>query len=347
MSVAPAELHFVLRSGAFRRRYKPSIDYIFKYAKAELSPDAKFCSAFLDRLERIIRSRGSVCEIFLHPLYDDHEYLSVVKKPVTIRELKNNIVDGRYSNRDQFKRDIDLLWNNFQHYSSDPKVHSECSILREKSNELWALLTALESAPRDLGKSIRDKLRRVKQIAASFRDDSVAMDSFRFPSHRLQKLDEERPRPRPRPKVDDDDDDDDIPKTAMEHREKLELAIKLDVLPLYHLYEVLRILDQEVGNVLELANATDNQQITIPFSRLSHSTLRRIERYVKNIAKDQQKGFSEPPERLKVMLEEDLKAVDEKLKEKLRAPDTTSENETGTEASETSDGDSDESDSDD
>ena len=331
---------FVFHPLEFRRSLRPKPKYTFHYSKAELSPEAEFCLTFLDHVERAMKDlfedqlneRG---RIFVRlPPFD--EYPATVKHPMDIERLRHRVTDGYYKTRDDFKKDLDLIWQNSQRYFHPrDQAYEDALTLRERVNELWTIHNALEENP-DVGSEIRRSIERARDICRrDLERGSQTMTTFRMPKSNFERVERSLKVERPRERTHKEKQEVHVKETPMKPRESLELAKGIDVLPLYHLDGIIQILERATKQSIFGAE----EPIRIPFSQLGNKTLRKIQDYVQQRLKDQQRSFAEPPDKLKAMLEEDLEKIKTSLKDK-EQPDITSENETGTEgaSSDASDG---------
>ena len=324
---------FVFHPSEFRRSLKPKPKYTFHYSKAELSPEAEFCLTFLDHVERAmkelfrdqIKERGRI--FFREPQND--EYRNTVKHPMDIERLRHRVTDRYYETRGDFKKDLDLIWQNTQlYFRPQDQAYQDAVTLREMVNELWTMHNALEREENPkLGSEIRRSIERARELCRrDLERGNSTMTTFRMPKSNFERVERSLKVERPRERVHKEKQEVRVKETPMEPRESLELAKGIDVLPLYHLGRIIQILERATKQNIFGAEET----IRIPFSQLGHKTLRKIQDDVQQRLKDQQRSFAEPPDKLKAMLEEDLEKIKTSLKEK-EQPDITSENETGTE----------------
>ncbi|EAX90281.1 Bromodomain containing protein [Trichomonas vaginalis G3] len=56
------------------------------------------------------------------------DYLEVVKNPMALREVQKKLNDGAYSNLDQFKDDVDLIWSNAKLYNGDDTLFTHMAL---------------------------------------------------------------------------------------------------------------------------------------------------------------------------------------------------------------------------
>ena len=49
-------------------------------------------------------------------------YLEIIKKPMSLMEVRNNLGDGIYSSFDNFKNDVNLIWENAIKYNGENSI---------------------------------------------------------------------------------------------------------------------------------------------------------------------------------------------------------------------------------
>ena len=79
----------------------------------------------LSRLSQILEKLMSmkVCAPFIEmvdPVRDNApDYLTYVKEPMSLNEVKKRLKSGQYSTVEEFRRDVDLIWENAKTYNGD------------------------------------------------------------------------------------------------------------------------------------------------------------------------------------------------------------------------------------
>jgi len=91
---------------------------IFQSFKKE---DINFCESILKKLVNYKRSTA-----FRKPVdyvsLGLHDYPILIKKPMDLSTLKNNLKNGKYLNLQEFLTDLQLIWNNCKSYNRDDSV---------------------------------------------------------------------------------------------------------------------------------------------------------------------------------------------------------------------------------
>ncbi|WFC96745.1 hypothetical protein MBRA1_003407 [Malassezia brasiliensis] len=107
-------------------------------ARGMSSSDVAACRNCIQRL-----MANKHCAPFLHPVDpvrdEAPDYFDVIKHPMDLNSVANKLQSGQYSDRFQFKEDIELIFRNARTYTPDPKtwIHYEAARSETAFRQLW------------------------------------------------------------------------------------------------------------------------------------------------------------------------------------------------------------------
>ncbi|PWN35736.1 uncharacterized protein FA14DRAFT_46247 [Meira miltonrushii] len=98
----------------------------------------EFTEAMVRVLEELKSSEHASAFLTKVAKRDAPDYYDVIKNPMDLGTMLRNVRQGRYKNKPQFMRDLDLIWDNCLTYNSEPThpLRRSVQILRAKANHL-------------------------------------------------------------------------------------------------------------------------------------------------------------------------------------------------------------------
>jgi hypothetical protein len=320
--------------------------------RSSLPASLQFCQTFL---QSFLKTNPEAEELFGQVDVDRPDYLNVIKHPMDFATIGRKIIDSEYRDLPAFKADIDLVWSNSRVYDPPDSLQGRASVrLHSLLDSLWDI--HVSAGDPDAARRLLDEARRAQWIADALEvcDANPGMAAFDMPSVRpppppaqaapraLGKAAKpERVRPRHK-------DDPGVPRPKdyalpMCIRERYDLAVALNTLPVELLWDIVKILKEAKVNFAE--------PVSIPITSLDAGLLRRIEAVTNDIKKKDvavraMRQMGRVPisagERIE-LLEREKKVIEAKLRQKhpdAKSGEVTSDSETeGSSTHSSSDGD--------
>jgi hypothetical protein len=144
---------------------------------------AQFKLEYKDRCMKILEELFShpISEVFrdpVDPIRDEvPDYLEVIQIPSDLTTVRNRLRNDRYRSLQDFKRDVNLIWENAVQYNGRPSLPAY--IADELSRIFRRRFSALEEPPTD--QWINDYLKSRSVICKLFRNAPKGLSSFGFP----------------------------------------------------------------------------------------------------------------------------------------------------------------------
>lgn len=275
----------------------------FVVGSAKETPLTKLCQSYCNYL-----IHKDIKQLFTKGSFPD-DYKRIIKHPIYLNLIKDNLRNNIYETMDSFKSDVDLLWSNYiQYYSPYTEDYQYTLKLRENFNNLWNLHTSITPNLHNLCiQSIELEDQADKLI------EMIDTEAFLFPDHYIPSKPSERSIKKLKEKKPSKNDDK-LLKKPLSQEEKAKLAEKIDYLNPALLSGIIDII-----NSYFKSSSSDNsrkeldftKEVIIPFSELPTEVLREIEKYVRkkrNEEKDVKRVYLQDNE--KIPIEEQVKILE-------------------------------------
>ena len=303
-------------SSSFRFEFK--VNEYRKRNAPQLRP-LSFTNGAGSRIFEFENSR--LCKLFLHYLKSKDEkkefievdktvpdYLSIIKTPMDLEAIQKKLYSGGYSNANQFKDDVELIWRNcIQYNGTKHETSLRAMRLRCDFNEKWELYTNFQT---DELMDILQLKRDVDSITPKLDSGSQDMELFRYPSRSYTRLPAVTAHKKSHKK------ENKVARMAVVNEnepltddEKLKLATDIDSLMPQLLYVIINFMKDSLH--LDLS-----QDYKIPLLSIDTKILRKLQSIVKNIKSKEAKVRNmflremSIPDQIKI-LEEEAKKFEE------------------------------------
>ena len=132
-----------------------------------------------------------VSAIFMNPVDPEEDqvpnYLQIVKNPSDLGTVKQKLTEQKYKTLDEFKRDVNLIWENAALFNGRQATISQ---MGERLNRIFQRRMAqIEERPHDIW--VSEYLKAQSTLVKLFRDQPKAMEEFNL-SPELERLVPER-----------------------------------------------------------------------------------------------------------------------------------------------------------
>lgn len=272
-----------------RKQYKfktPKISFTCAaFAQNKLPPFLRFCFKFLDFLENNKHGKDKTDD-FKYPVPLDMapEYDKIIKTPMCFSKIREKILNSVYTDINQFKSDIDLIWENCKLYNANKcdALHQKAVRLQHVTDNLWKIHSKIDNYDEAI-----DSLNRLSSIKKLYESVKVEFsNTYRFPEHKVNYVRTESikaPKPQSFDKRGESffqypQPSEEIMKEPVSYSEKYNIAHTLDLMPVHVLSPVIKIIEDDIGKTLP-RNVTS----VIYFDDLSVSCLRCIQSYVEHM----------------------------------------------------------------
>ena len=136
-------------------------------------------------------TKHPVAEIFLNPVDPEEDkvpnYHQIVKNPSDLGTVRQNLVDQKYKTLDEFKREMNLIWENAALFNGR---HSTVACMGEKLARIFhKKMAAIEERPRDVW--VSEYLKAQSMLVKLFRAQPKALEGFNL-SPEMERLVPER-----------------------------------------------------------------------------------------------------------------------------------------------------------
>jgi hypothetical protein len=189
------------------------------------------------------------------------DYFDVIKQPMDLGTIKEQLDTGHYETEDEFAEDVRLVWaNTFTYNPPGSDICVMASALSGIFNEKFEILKA-KIAERGRGSpaGIDQTLQELRESMSSVRRE---LERIKTPNGRAAARGAPREDARP-----------------MSFSEKKKLSDAINVLPSEHLGTVVKIIHERMPHL-----TTSGEEIEIDIDALNPVTLRHLERYVRSVA---------------------------------------------------------------
>lgn len=243
-------------------------------AKDSLPPKLRYCYQFYEYLYNYKCGKDDTA-IFRLPVSDEQaaNYSKVIKNPIDLSTIRKKILSSRYTSKDEFKSDVDLMWDNCITYNGqDSEIGLLAARIRMDFDNVWAIHNAIKEPeePKEALKLLEETQQLFKEARESIKSTYAFPELIQVKSEHpiKQKTSHERA-----PQVIEQPTEEEM-KSPMSTDEKYALAKAIDLMPIELLGQVINILKDHPW-------FKSDEEVKIPFSEIDNAMLRRIEKYVK------------------------------------------------------------------
>lgn len=121
-----------------------------------------------------------IAEVFMVPVDPVRDgvpdYFDIIKNPSDFTTIKNKLIEGRYLSYDEFKRDVNLIWENAITFNS--KQSLPAYIADELNKEFQKKIWCIENPPAE--QWINDFLKHRLTLCKLFRNPPSGLANFAF-----------------------------------------------------------------------------------------------------------------------------------------------------------------------
>ena len=288
------------------------------------------CFKFLEYLDHYKGENGDNTSIFKYPVSAEiaPTYSSVIKNPMDFSTIREKILKSKYKNIEEFKSDVDLIWENCRTFNQGGPLFDLATRLKAHFDYIWNLHTTLE-----MPDEVRESMQALKDTENTLSSTILEMrNMFKFPEHpRTPHIADPRNKPKAVQIIERRDEKnkpaysqptEEKLNKPMSYDEKYKLAINIDMMPIELLGEVIDILSKH-------PKFKDDEDVCIPFNEIDNKMLRQIEAYVnensdrENSVRRMYQDKISASDQIKTINAE-LQRVEERIKEKHVNADTSS-----------------------
>ena len=114
--------------GLSRAAWEPDAEYLVS------RPSPRQKSPLYLYMKKIVQQMGENTHSwpFVEPVAGVPDYYLVIKQPMDLRTIDENIEAGKYNTLKEFKDDISLIWTNCRLYNEDGSTYVKCANKLEK-----------------------------------------------------------------------------------------------------------------------------------------------------------------------------------------------------------------------
>lgn len=194
------------------------------------------------------------------------DYLLIIKKPMDLGTIKQNLENDRYSSIKEFSDDTRLIWQNAMSYNHPKsgiyKMAQTLSIVFEE--KLPKVLSIADQTPAQRKKELELKISELHESIDTFKNELKELRANGLSAIRDQKQKVKYKRHQ---------------RTAepMTFEEKANLTNAINNLPPQYLSGIFSIIDEEIPNALK----TGTNEVELDIDSLDAYVLRRMESYIK------------------------------------------------------------------
>ncbi|EAY22133.1 Bromodomain containing protein [Trichomonas vaginalis G3] len=244
-------------------------------AKDNLPKELQYCYTFCEYLYNYKVGKDETSQ-FHQPVSDEQapRYSEVIKQKIDLSTIKNNILSEKYSTKEEFKSDVDLMWSNCILYNgADSEIGKLAARIRTEFDKVWAFHNAIKDS-----EPPREAIKLMEETYATFREIREAQKStYLFPEQIQVKSEHtsttKTSKLHASAQVVVENPTEEEAKTPISTDEKYELARNIDLMPIELLGQVIQILSEHPSFRRDVP-------VSIPFSDIDNLMLRKIQKYV-------------------------------------------------------------------